>query len=151
MFANGTKNEYGNNNLFNWDDDGNVIEEIKASNFEQLKVLRPHLKINGHGGNPFSSFYLLVEMKNGKTAHIGFEYVYQKMPSEIYKYDEKIQLAIIEHQVILGMTKEAVILSWGNPKDINKTVGSWGVHEQWVYTNGKYLYFENGLLTSWQE
>jgi hypothetical protein len=42
------------------------------------------------------------------------------------------------------------IISLGNPIDINKTVGSWGVHEQWVYNNNMYLYFENDKLTSYQ-
>ena len=35
-------------------------------------------------------------------------------------------------------------------KDINKTVGSWGIHEQWIYSS-HFLYFENGILTSWQD
>jgi hypothetical protein len=48
------------------------------------------------------------------------------------------------------MTSEMVIDSQGRPKDINKTVGSWGVHEQWVYENNTYLYLENDRLTSWQ-
>ena len=48
------------------------------------------------------------------------------------------------------MTPRMVIESIGSPNDINKSTGSWGVHEQWVYRN-KYLYFENGKLTSWQE
>ena len=60
-------------------------------------------------------------------------------------------------QIRMGMTKEQVLLSWGKPcqygKCINKTVGFWGVHEQWVYNGyrGPYLYFENGVLTSWQD
>ena len=59
---------------------------------------------------------------------------------------------IINNQIQLGMTKEMVIDSWGRPDDINRTVGSWGVHEQWVYERNKtYLYFENGILTSWQD
>ena len=40
--------------------------------------------------------------------------------------------------------------SWGKPDDINRSVGPWGVHEQWVY-GYKYLYFEDGSLTSWQD
>lgn len=50
----------------------------------------------------------------------------------------------------IGMTKEMAKISLGNPKDINKTVGSWGVHEQWVYNN-LFLYFENNKLTSYQK
>jgi hypothetical protein len=62
---------------------------------------------------------------------------------------------ILEGKICLTMTKDEVVASWGNPYDINRTVGSWGVHEQWVYggdiSNRKYLYFENGVLTSWQD
>jgi hypothetical protein len=51
-----------------------------------------------------------------------------------------------------GMTAEQVIASWGRPRDINRTVGSWGVHEQWVYGEfgGPYVYLEDGVVTSWQ-
>ena len=53
-------------------------------------------------------------------------------------------------KVKLGMRTDEVIASWGYPEDIHRTVGSWGVHEQWVYGR-TYLYFEDGLLTSWQD
>jgi hypothetical protein len=63
---------------------------------------------------------------------------------------ERLRTAILEEKIILGMNREQVKLSWGKPKDVNKTVGSWGIHEQWVI-GGHYLYFENGILTSWQD
>ena len=47
------------------------------------------------------------------------------------------------------MDREMATISLGSPNDINRTVGSWGVHEQWVY-NKIYLYFENGKLNSYQ-
>src|SRR5690606_4381562 len=51
----------------------------------------------------------------------------------------------------LGMTDEMTKASLGSPSDINRSVGSWGVHEQWVYRSRKlYLYFENGILKSYQ-
>ncbi|KKN67217.1 hypothetical protein LCGC14_0463900 [marine sediment metagenome] len=56
---------------------------------------------------------------------------------------------ILNHQYWIGMTAVMASNSLGSPKDINKSVGSWGVHEQWVYDN-TYLYFENGILTSYQ-
>ena len=56
---------------------------------------------------------------------------------------------ITEGKVRIGMNKEACELSWGTPEDINSTIGSYGSHEQWVY-DGKYLYFENGILTDIQ-
>lgn len=62
---------------------------------------------------------------------------------------------------VLGMTKEQVIAAKGEPNDKNYTVGSWGTHEQWMYggycrvtktyVSASYLYFENGILTAWQD
>ncbi len=49
----------------------------------------------------------------------------------------------------IGMTDKMATISLGEPRNINRTVGSWGVHEQWVYYS-IYLYFENGILKSYQ-
>ena len=51
----------------------------------------------------------------------------------------------------LGITTEMAIVSRGQPEDINTSTGSWGTHEQWVYSDGTYLYFENGILTAHQK
>jgi len=64
---------------------------------------------------------------------------------------------INKHEIQLGMTGEMVEAAWGSPRAINRSVGSWGVHEQWVYgsytkySSPTYLYFENGILTSWSD
>jgi hypothetical protein len=53
--------------------------------------------------------------------------------------------------VSIGMTQERVLQSsWGRPEHINRSDYSFGTKEQWVYGNGHYLYFENGVLTSIQ-
>jgi hypothetical protein len=50
------------------------------------------------------------------------------------------------------MTDKMARDSWGAPNDINRTVTAYGTSEQWVYDKMKtYLYFENGILTSWQD
>jgi hypothetical protein len=49
----------------------------------------------------------------------------------------------------IGMTKDMAIESLGNPETVNSSVGSWGINEQWVY-HSLYLYFDNGILTSYQ-
>lgn len=70
----------------------------------------------------------------------------------IKKWGKKTVKAIMEEKVFIGMTKAQVKASWGSPKDINRSVGSWGVHEQWIYGDfGPYLYFENGRLTAFQD
>ena len=50
----------------------------------------------------------------------------------------------------VGMTKTQGRLSWGDPDQIHRTVVGNNVDEQWVYGND-YLYFENGILTGWQD
>jgi hypothetical protein len=57
---------------------------------------------------------------------------------------------IMDRKIWLGMTDKMARASLGTPEKINRDVGAWGVHEQWVYGD-TYLYFENGILTSWQE
>lgn len=58
-----------------------------------------------------------------------------------------------------GMTREQVIAAKGRPSNINYSIGSWGTHEQWIYSTyfagrrigtSQYFYFENGILTSYQ-
>lgn len=66
-------------------------------------------------------------------------------------FPAKIRKDIQNHKIWLGMTAEMAKLSWGKPEQINRDVGPWGVHEQWVYGNDQYLYFENDVLTSWQD
>jgi hypothetical protein len=52
--------------------------------------------------------------------------------------------------VNIGMSmQDALDSSWGRPKKVNRTTGSYGTHEQWVYDGG-YLYFENGVLRTIQ-
>ena len=78
---------------------------------------------------------------------------YQKYKEDlIKKYGSSTAEKILYGMIWLGMTEEMARLSKGSPTKINRTVGSWGVHEQWVYDfEDMYLYFENGILTSWQD
>jgi len=63
---------------------------------------------------------------------------------------------LLNGSVWLGMTEAEAMVAWGRPKTVSRSVGSWGVHEQWIYYSPvsstysmRYLYFENGILTSW--
>ena len=68
------------------------------------------------------------------------------------KYGKATAKMMVEEKVRIGWSKQMCKESWGEPDDINKTIGSWGTHEQWVYGDiyCDYLYFENGVLTSIQ-
>lgn len=72
----------------------------------------------------------------------------------INRYGAKIAEKILNRQIWLGMSDKMLIETIGKPVDINRTVGSFGIHEQWVYgsiQNTEYYYFENGKLKSWQD
>ena len=64
-------------------------------------------------------------------------------------YGSKIAKRIMKNEIWLGMTIEQTIESIGEPNKINETVTSRGTDYQFVYED-KYLYFENGLLKSFQ-
>lgn len=69
------------------------------------------------------------------------------------KWSKKVLKAVANREVLIGMTSRQAMASWGEPYHINRSGGSWGVHEQWVYHftfSDAYLYFQNGKLTSWQ-
>ncbi|MGP7815564.1 hypothetical protein ACTXGU_00220 [Niallia sp. 01092] len=56
--------------------------------------------------------------------------------------------------VSIGMTKEEVLADgWGMPDHVNRTTTANGTDEQWVYGeySSKYLYFEDGVLTTIQD
>ncbi|MCJ7812236.1 hypothetical protein MUP95_02815, partial [bacterium] len=63
---------------------------------------------------------------------------------------QEFKEAILNGTVILGMTKDMVIAIWGFPNDTNRTVTTYGTHEQLVYPD-IYFYFEDGILTSLQD
>lgn len=52
--------------------------------------------------------------------------------------------------VAIGMTPQQAIAAWGKPMKINRTTTASTVREQWVYGGNNYLYFDNGVLTSFQ-
>jgi len=107
----------------------------------------------GRCGTPFLSWpctdaemlWCCVECEELKQDHV-------RRTAYISTYitiSDRVRDCIMAGKVFLGMTKQQCQASWGRPVDINESVGSWGVHEQWVYGH-QYLYFENGILTSWQ-
>lgn len=52
----------------------------------------------------------------------------------------------------IGMTADEVRNStWGSPSKINATTTAKGTHEQWVYSTSRYIYLDNGIVTSIQD
>jgi len=65
------------------------------------------------------------------------------------KYGTTIATKIINGQIWIGMTKEMLGESLGVPYDVNRSVYTNLIKEQWVY--GSDVYVENGIVTSWQD
>ena len=69
--------------------------------------------------------------------------------------DPNFETHIAEHRVMVGMSKEQVLQSWGGPQTINTTFTKDGIRqEEWIYEDWestsvvkhRYLYFEEGTL-----
>lgn len=66
-----------------------------------------------------------------------------------YFWDKYDCVSVAQKRIKIGMNKQMVTEAWGHPYDINKSIYSFGVHEQWVYSSS-YVYFEDGLVTAIQ-
>ena len=69
--------------------------------------------------------------------------------------DPNFEKHIAEHRVMVGMTKQQVLQSWGGPQTINTTFTNDGIRrEEWIFEDWestsvvkhRYLYFEEGKL-----
>mgnify|MGYP002762977854 CR=1 FL=1 len=68
------------------------------------------------------------------------------------KRNEEIKEVEAIKEPAIGMNKAQVEAStWGVPKKINRTKTQYGVHEQWCYYGNRYIYFEDGIVTSIQD
>src|SRR5687768_1170147 len=69
--------------------------------------------------------------------------------------DPNFEKHIAEHRVMVGMSKEQVLQSWGGPQTINTNFTNDGIRqEEWIFEDWesaavvkhRYLYFEEGTL-----
>lgn len=69
--------------------------------------------------------------------------------------DPDFQRHVEQHRVMVGMTKDQVLKSWGGPQTINTSFTNDGVRrEEWIFEDWdspsvvrhRYLYFEEGVL-----
>ncbi len=75
--------------------------------------------------------------------------------------DPDFRKHIEQHRVMVGMSKEQVLQSWGGPQTINTTFTKDGIRqEEWIFEDWesaavvrhRYLYFEEGILIGgWYE
>lgn len=77
-------------------------------------------------------------------------YFYLDNPFMHYHWPESTWNLIRANLIQIGMTPDMVRMSWGDPKRVNRTIYTFGVHEQWVYGSRNYVYFEDGKVTTIQ-
>jgi hypothetical protein len=100
-------------------------------------------------------YCLSLQLENDNGLKIAFPISYINI-GEIISYKinkEKYGIywdKIMQNKVSLGMNKDMVKLSWGEPEDINKTILKNSVSEQWVYEYNNYVYFDDGIVTAIQ-
>lgn len=125
-----------------------MLLEINDSNTLKLEIIYQYLlklcENKEYNGSIIKWFQEdLINYKDSKKL---IENMQQNEPIEPISQEKKAK------EPYIGMTKtEAQNSTWGRPSKINKTTTAYRIHEQWVYGNGKYLYFDNGYLTSIQE
>lgn len=57
--------------------------------------------------------------------------------------------SIESYEPSIGMTVEEVQnSSWGFPNDIRSTTTAYSVTQMWIYPEGNYIHFEDGLVSS---
>lgn len=134
-----------------------------------------YLKAYSLGIDDPDKYPIMDHLYPGKEMAYDFsEYIYPAPPQEIIASEEKAEAAKkAKHEkeekaeaakkakdaaawkarggVKVGMNAAQVLKSnWGKPEKINRTITSNVTHEQWVYGEHNYLYFENGVLTAIQ-
>jgi hypothetical protein len=67
------------------------------------------------------------------------------------KYGSEIGKKLSFGNIWIGMSREMLIESKGQPLEINRTVTLSVINEQFVYPNQKYVYLENGKVKAWQD
>lgn len=100
--------------------------------------------------------YLKQKDKNSRGRYLASVGV-----SESMAFDSNITSAIESSDIVIGMPKEAVIKSWGEPENIEVAGNPNYGNERWLYTHfesstegfqkqERVVYFERGRVTGWE-
>ena len=109
--------------------------------YDKVKIIDIDLFYYGGSGN----IWFIIKNKNGGKAKLKYDKTYRTKDKEgqdynyyLYnplnpKWGNNIIKAIKNNSVKIGMTEYQVIVSWGKPDNINKTISKNNVDQQWVY------------------
>lgn len=138
---------YDTGKMVVWNTDNEIIEITETDNIVAIETTTT--------GSAFVAF------RTDGTIHL-FDYNSKILSNNkvivhkkhIYPGDNKTQQTIqeTEKEPAIGMTKAEVLKStWGEPEKKNITETLYGTSEQWVYSNNRYIYFTDGIVTAIQK
>lgn len=147
---------FRNTSLSTYDQDRDSLGTLNLSKlYMPLKVIDVVV-----GWNTILPIRLVLKTKSGEEGYLDFsinnfeEKVIAKFftrdPRTVYNWSANAWAHIEGGEVWVGMTKAQAQLAWGEPDSVNRTTTRRGVLEQWVYGSRSYLYFADGVLTSYQ-
>ncbi|MGE3535965.1 MAG: hypothetical protein AB7N91_00860 [Candidatus Tectimicrobiota bacterium] len=97
-------------------------------------------------------FRLLVQTKQGTVDEVAKELtlVLAKEPPLQFVRPE-MRAFVAQQEVIRGMSRREVLMSWGQPDRVNGVPGSSGFLEEWIYYGRRvHMFLDNGTVTNWQ-
>ena len=150
--------------IYMYDQDTDKFGSVRIGFGQRLKVIDVCTGFYQH-----EPLWLIVQTDQGVQGYIGFAYSWTNMdnyewrdyqpwekrffesnPRDIYDWSEEVWSSISNSQIMIGMDREQVVFSWGDPKKINKDIYYDGsTREQWVYSSG-YVYFDGGIVVAAQ-
>lgn len=142
------------------DDDAKISENERSELNEKLTEIFGKMEEKNisyeFSGNGDYTFSLPKTLEQESVCIVGWNsdnlHNFQLSQPKLEEEPSQEEPVVIKKEPSIGMTEEEVReSSWGSPNDINKTTTKYGVREQWVYSNGKYIYFEDGVVTAIQE
>ncbi|MDD5302759.1 MAG: hypothetical protein PHS14_06570 [Elusimicrobia bacterium] len=123
---------------------------IPIDNAEALRVIQISTETFAHV-DAAGTFLVVVKNQRGKTGFFPFqeESIYRQNPIK-QSWGKEVVECVKKRNVCMGMPAEALEVSWGKPKEINRTVTSVSNSEQWIY-GGTYVYLKSGRVDAWQD
>jgi hypothetical protein len=139
----------------------NYLNEIKSEYLKKLKLFEitesEALKISkAPFGSKNDSIYnnkIVVKKQKALELEVYKAQIKEENDKIIAQENENKRLEELKNtKPYIGMSRDDLYrCAWGKPQDINKTTTSYGTSEQWCYYNYKYVYVDDGVVTSIQE
>lgn len=111
------------------------------------------LEIQALSTEDFCVQYGMILRKDIPEKYSSVDGILRIFDSEAKKRKLKLEKSLVISRVIkIGIDQCDLYASWGRPMDKNRSVGSWGVHYQYIYGQfGPYVYTKNNRVVSWQD